>query len=389
VAPTEALFAIAATIPVATVFLLVARGLVVARREARALLVVEAAPLDTPLTVVVPARNEAARIGPTLDALLADESAHLRVLVVDDGSTDDTREIVRAFAARDVRLTLHEGGDDGTPGFGKPLALARATSLVDAGAQEILFLDADVTLTRGALGGLVRARRASGAAALSGNPRLVCASVVEEALVPAFVALVAALYRPSRVMDPRDDAAFLNGQCILVARAALDDVGGFFAVKDTVLEDVALARLLKARGHALALADLRPHAATRMATSWREVRASFGKNAVPLFGGPLRTFLLGALALVLGEAPLVSLAAALALFVLVDDARALGLVGALALATVVGQGALRRTMGQRAWPALVVPFTQACVSFVLVEASLRAWRGGTVHWRGRSYPSST
>lgn len=387
--PSEALVDIAATVPVAALFLVVARGLVLARREARALLVVDRAPLDAPLTVVVPARNEGARVGATLDALLADESAHLRVLVADDGSTDDTRDVVRAAMARDARLSLTVLHDDGTTGFGKPLALARATKAIDGAATEILFLDADVTLTKGALGGLVRARRAAGAAALSGNPRLVCASAVEEALVPAFVALVAALYRPSRVMDARDARAFLNGQCILIARAALDDVGGFDAVKDTVLEDVALARLLKARGHRLALADLRPHAATRMYTSWSEIRSGFGKNAVALFEGPLRTFALGALALALGAAPLVSLAAAIAVWRANADARALIVVDALGVTTIIGQSLLRRAMGQRLWPALVVPLTQACVAFVLVEASVRAWRGGPITWRGRTYPSST
>jgi cellulose synthase/poly-beta-1,6-N-acetylglucosamine synthase-like glycosyltransferase len=368
------------TAPLVLLFVVVARGLTASRREAAALLTVDRAPLTEPLTVVIPARNEAGRIAETLRALLVDESPHLRVLVYDDRSTDDTAARVSAIASGDGRVTLVVGRDRVEPGFGKPLALAAALTHVDAREPRVLFLDADVSLASGTVGGLVRLLQQTGAAALSGNPRLVCGSLVEEALVPAFVALVAALYRPSRVMRADDPIAFLNGQLLLVDRRALDDVGGFLAVKDTVLEDVALARLLKAKGHALALADLRAHAATRMYTSWSEIRSGFGKNAVALYGGPWRTFALGVLAFALGAAPLFSLAIALAF-----GPPVVGPVLVLSLAVMGMQAQLRRRMGHRAWPALVVPLTQASVAFVLVEAALRAWRGGAIHWRGRVY----
>jgi cellulose synthase/poly-beta-1,6-N-acetylglucosamine synthase-like glycosyltransferase len=368
--------------PIAFLLVFLARGLVVSQREMRALLVLTRAPLTSTLTVVIPARNEATRIEATLHALLVDESSHLRVIVYDDRSTDDTAARVRAIASRDARLTLVVGEEPRESGFGKPLALAAAVAHTDVHEPYLLLLDADVVLAPGTLGGLVHLARTRGVAALSGNPRLVCESLVEEALVPAFVALVAAVYRPSRVMRTDDESAFLNGQLMLIERRALGDVGGFLAVKDTVLEDVALARRLKAKGHTLALADLRPHAATRMYTSWGEIRAGFGKNAVALYGGPLRTLLLGVLAFALGTAPLVSLVFAFGFVV-----QPTVVAGVLALIFVVGvmQALLRARMGQRAWPALVVPITQSCVAFVLVEAALRAWRGGAIHWRGRVY----
>ena len=375
-------------VPGALSLALMGATLVVARREARALVRVTPGPLEGALTILIPARDEAERIGATLDALLADPSPTLRILVYDDRSTDDTRALVEARMGRDARLVLIDGSADPPPVYcGKPAALARALEHADAAElptrERVLFLDADVVLAPGALGGIVRALEESGARALSGLPRLVVHSLSEVLLVPAFVGLAARRYPPSKVHEAHSPVAFLNGQLILIERAALDEVGGFGSVEDSILEDVALAARLKGRGHALRLADLRAVAETRMYSTVGDILEGFGKNAVPLQGGLWATAVVGLLSFALSlGAPLTLLGS----FAVAPGPCAF--VGGLLFGLVLlAQMRARRTLEVPAWPAWLAPLSYAVVAFVFVRSALRVATKGEVRWRGRRYPA--
>jgi cellulose synthase/poly-beta-1,6-N-acetylglucosamine synthase-like glycosyltransferase len=367
-------------LPGSGAFLLLLAAYLLARREMARLVRVEPRPLEGSLVVIVPARNEEARLGPTLDALLADDASGLRVCVYDDRSTDRTADVVIARATRDPRLTLVRGDEEPPPGcFGKPVGLQRALAAVRANgnSERVLVVDADVILQVGALGGLVAAQAAAGAHGVSGFPRFACRSVVEELFVPAFAGLAASMYPPSRVHDPKKKTAFMNGQVMLLDTKALDAVGGFQAVAGSVVEDISLARALKGGGFCLLFCDLRAVAHTRMYTSWSEIAEGFGKNAVAIFGGPVAVALhaMAALALSLGG-PVGALLAATtsrAPLVLVS----LGLW----LAIIVVQAASRGLIGVRRWPAPLAPFIYAGVAFVLVRAALTPM----VTWKGRRY----
>lgn len=365
-------------------------ALVVGRRQLASLVRASAGPLDEPLLVVIPARNEALRLEPTLAALLAEPSPALQVLVVDDRSSDGTAMVVERAAMADPRVRLLRLHEDPPPGvFGKPRALAAAID--DARARgalpaRVLFLDADVLLSPGALGGLVAAKRASGAAALSGVPRLACESAVEELFVPPLVSVVTGRFPPRRVHDARDPTAFLNGQLVLVDTQALDDAGGWRGVAHTVLEDVALARALKARGHALRLADLRALSSTRMYGSLGEIAAGFGKNAIALLGRSAG--LVGLFAFALSLLPASAVALALV-------GHAVGGSSSMLAAVVVAGGAVlgvqamaRRLAGVAVWPVVVLPLAYLGVALILGTASVRALLGRPLTWRGRSYSAS-
>jgi len=345
-----------------------------AGRERRALGALTPAPLLEPLLVVIPARNEAERLPHTLDLLLAEPSPSLRVVVVDDASTDGTAALVEERARRDRRLVLRRPSwPPATDLFGKPRALDDGIR-ADGGAHAlILCLDADVHLAPGALGGLVAAL--GDRHALSAMPRLDDVTAVEKALVPAFVAAVGATHPPSAVHDPGSPVAFLNGQVMLLRRAALDAVGGFASVSHTVLEDVALARRLKAAGHRLALVDGRGLLATRMYDSFGGIVAGFGKNARALHGDALWR-----LAIVLPlSAWLPWLMPALAAVTAgaIDDVIAVaGLVVAVAAAAVN-----RARLGSSPWWALASPLVMTVVGAVYLRAAV-VRRG---QWRGRTF----
>lgn len=376
-----------------TIALLYASAWWRARREVAALVPVGHRPLEEPLVVVIPARNEEDRLGPTLDAVLADESPALSVYVFDDASTDATADVVQARAAKDKRLRLLRGAQEELPPgvFGKPRALARAVAAIEAQhalPDVLLFLDADVVVEKGAVGGLVAALRRENAHALSGTPALVLKSLVEEALVPAFVSLVGERHRPTKVQA--GEHAFLNGQCILIEREAYVAVGGFAAVETTVLEDVALGERLLAQQRRLRLADLRQSIATRMYRSWSEIALGFGKNARVVLGGKASLVRLACLGLALAWAPWGALATAVAFAQGASSDANAGL--ALLMTTsfyaiiVVFGGAVRKTMGAGWWPALVLPLVWSAVALVLLRAAFI----DSVRWKGRAYsaPSS-
>ena len=92
---------------------------------------------DVPVSVVVAARDEAARIGALVDALSAQTHRALDIVVVDDGSTDRTRDVLAAWAARDVRVRVLPN----TGAAGKKGALA--TGIAAARAPVVLLTDAD------------------------------------------------------------------------------------------------------------------------------------------------------------------------------------------------------------------------------------------------------
>ncbi len=366
--------------------LLLLYGSVTGRRELAALVPVAPCPLERKLRVVIPARDEVDRLPATLDALLRDPSPQLEVVVYDDRSSDGTGALLDQRARKEPRLLVLHGEDEPPAGkFGKPMALARAVQGADQrlGRHDglWLFLDSDVVLGADVLGGLARAFDGSGAGALSGVPRFECTSALEQLLVPTLTSLVGMRHPPRAVHDAGAPVAFLNGQLILIERRALDEVGGFLAVSDTVLEDVALAHLLKASGKALRLAALQPHARTRMYTSWREIDQGFGKNAVALFGGPARTVVSAVAALGLSCLPITGVVAA----VVVGEPALLLLALTSLLVSVASQLGLRRALSLPRWPVLVLPLSYAGAAYVLVRAALRSLVGGEVTWRGRRY----
>lgn len=379
----ESLMHVGVILPGGLTLLIIVLAFFKATREESALLRIDRLPLIDPLTVIIPARNEEERIGPTLESLLNEPSEALRIVVYDDSSSDKTAEVVRSIARTDPRVQLIQGGGEPAVGFGKPVALARATTKANAQSECLLFLDADVHIKEGTLGGLY-AKYKNSEAVISGCPDLICGSPIESIFVPAFISMVAGQYAPSKVHDDQSKTAFLNGQLIFVSQRALHAVGGFSSVTDTILEDVALGHRLKAHGFKLRLADFRGLAATRMYTSWTEIRMGFGKNACALFGGPYRTIGLAFIGMCVALGPLMSLLAS----VLYRNALLQLISMAIYVLVVCMQFAMRRRMQVPSWPVLLVPLIYLGVFRVLAGAAWTQLRGGDVQWKDRVYTAN-
>ena len=216
-----------------------------------------------PITAVVPARDEAETVGETIGSLLRqDYRGPFNVILIDDQSRDATarvaREAAAAFGAGD-RLNVITGRPLPAGWTGKLWAQNQG---VEAAAQAanpleyLLLTDADIVFAPGTLSSLVARAERQGLVLNSLMVKLRCKSFAERLFVPAFVFFFQMLYPFGWVNDPRRGTAAAAGGCMLVKREALQAAGGLASIRRALIDDCALAKLLKARGPiALALTD--------------------------------------------------------------------------------------------------------------------------------------
>jgi hypothetical protein len=260
------------------------------------------APRRTPaVSLLIPARDEAENLRAVLPHLARLDYPALEVLILDDGSADGTAAVVREHAPRDPRLRLLPGAPLPAGWLGKNWACHQ---LAGAARGEVLvFCDADVTPAPAAVARTVALMDRGGADVLTAIPRQRFGSWAERAVIPLVVHLpILALLPLRRVPRTRSPSLSMgNGQWLAFTRAAYRRSGGHAAVRDAVVEDVALGRRVKAAGlrllPVLATGTLR----VRMYRGTRALGEGFGKNLYPLMGarplafaGALGVFLLGA-----------------------------------------------------------------------------------------------
>ena len=248
------------------------------------------------ISVVIPARDEEARLGPCLDGLRGEPAAE--VLVVDDRSTDATAALARARGA-----TVVAGRELPAGWAGKAWALQQG--LEAAGGDWVVFLDADTRPKPGLLHALVEA--AGAVDVLSAAPRFVCDGALERALHAAMAVTIPVRVGPTDVPghQPRPARALLNGQCVVARRAPLARAGGWGRVRGHLTEDVALARSLRGAGWRIGFVDAADLLDVRMYESARETWDGWGRSLMgPDVHGPLRQ---------LGDVALLWLAVALPL----------------------------------------------------------------------------
>jgi cellulose synthase/poly-beta-1,6-N-acetylglucosamine synthase-like glycosyltransferase len=227
------------------------------------------------VSVIVPARNEAANLATCLRSLAGQRGATYEVIVVDDHSTDGTREIARGFPVKIIEA-------DPLPDRWSGKCNACWTGAKVATGKWLLFTDADTRHTAASIASGLREAEQYDAALLSYSPKQEVHSFAERALMPVIFAELAASFRPKDVSDPASPAAAANGQYLLIRRDAYDAAGGHAAVARAILEDVELARRIKRAGYRLQfrLSDV---LSTRMYRTFPEMWEGWTKNLALLF----------------------------------------------------------------------------------------------------------
>jgi len=329
------------------------------------------APVRGSVAVVVPVRDEAENVLDCLAAALDQRGVpELRVVVVDDGSTDGTAGLVAGHP--DPRVRLVTAPAPGPGWLGKPNACARGAEAA-GDADVLVFLDADVRLMPDAVAAAVAVLDDAGLDLVSPWPRQLTGSVAER-LVQPLQQWLWATFLPLRLAErsPRPALAAANGQFLVVRRQAYERAGGHDAVRGEVIEDVALLRAVKAAGGRGAVVDGSTLAVCRMYEGWAGVRNGYAKSLWAAVGGSPAAGLVAAGALT----AVWVLPAAAAL----RGSRA-GLVGYAA--GVAGRAVSAAATGGRVWPDALAHPLSVLVLDVLVARSVAGHRRGTLRWRGR------
>ena len=209
------------------------------------------------LTVVIPAYNEAGNIAACVQAVLASDPPCDRwsLMVVDDDSSDATVQLANAAAAASgappERFALLQAGPrpSGEHWVGKNWAGSCAAEQL--GSDWLLFVDADVRLHPSTLRRALRQAERDQADLLSLAPRLSCSCLAEWMVQPIMASLLGLGFPIEAANDPSSGVAFAAGPFMLFRRQVYEQIGGHRSLASEVVEDLALARRIKAEGFRL------------------------------------------------------------------------------------------------------------------------------------------
>ena len=232
------------------------------------------------VSVIIPARNEEANLAACVESLIERGDLGVEIIVVNDQSTDRTKEVAQSFPG------VHVIDADSLPTGWTGKNNALVSGVRHARCDWFLFTDADTIHRPGSLRRALAEAQQFEVDLLSYSPEQIAVTFWEMATLPVIFAELARRYPPSKVSDPNSPEAAANGQYILVSRNAYEAVGGHAAIASCILEDVALARAMKASGRKIRFRYAPDAVRTRMYRNFRQLREGWTKNLALLFPNP-------------------------------------------------------------------------------------------------------
>lgn len=338
------------------------------------------------VTVVLPAKDEAADLKDAASAILAQREVTLQLVIVDDRSTDGTGAVADRVAVEDARCRVIHNRELPDGWLGKSHACCRGAA--EASSEWLLFTDADVRLDRDAAAAAIAQAEREGFDLFSLWPRDDSTGFWPGLLVPLCGAMIVIWYGRAAARSSERGDAFANGQFLLIRRRVYEAVGGHEAVRACLIEDIPLARVVARSGGLVGSAPGPDLAGVRMYRTLAEVARGWRR----IFVGVLTPVqMLGCIgSLLLGSVlPLVLLPIALAMVVFGGASMwtTLWLCSAAVQLAVLMSVSIRffglaKCDRRRLW---LYPLSVAGVLVILIGASWDAARGRMVEWRGTRY----
>jgi chlorobactene glucosyltransferase len=337
---------------------------------------------EVPLvSVLIPARNEAGRIGPCLESLLAQSWARMEIIVLNDRSEDGTAGVVASFASRDARVRMVEGGELPAGWTGKAWACQQLAG--QSRGDFLLFADADTRHQADSVAAAMGEMQQGRHDLVSLWPHQETLTWSEKAVVP-FMLVMLLVFMPHWMPGRTRSLGAANGQFLLFRRKAYQDIGGHEAVRGHLVDDVALARELKSSGGRVRNLDGSRHVSCRMYESFPQLWEGFSKNLRAGFEDSTPTFLIfHAVEFYWGLWPFL---------VLIAAGCGLPGVGSGAVALAGAQAVL--VLGQRGWIAwrcrqpVSTLFWHPAAQMIVLAIAANSWRWhatGRIRWKGRVY----
>lgn len=325
------------------------------------------------VTVLIPARDEAASISRTL-AALERQGKNLTVIVIDDQSSDGTADLAKTSFRGELRVL--QGKELPKEWVGKLWALEQGRQVVTT--ELIVLLDADIELAPGTIRALKSKLKAENLDLVSLMAELRMETLWEKILSPAFIFFFKLLYPFAVGNDPRSRLGVAAGGCVLIRAGTLQAIGGFSALKASIIDDCELAKKVKQFGEKTWIGlthsakSQRPYPS--LGSFWNMVaRTAFTQLRYSVFLLLITTFLMVLVfwfpALGLTHRSMIARAASW-----------LGLVSMWASYLPVVRF-YRRT------PFLVITLPLVALLYLLMtwSSAIRYWSGRRSVWKGRSY----
>jgi hopene-associated glycosyltransferase HpnB len=334
------------------------------------------------VVAIVPARNEAALIGSAITSLL-NQTVALRVILVDDESTDGTADVARRVAEKAGKtdaLIVIQGKPMPAGWTGKVWSMHQGIEYARVRGFNppwLMLTDADVLHGPETVASLGRIASQGQYDLVSFMVKLHCESLAEKLLIPAFVYFFLMLYPPAWIRNPRRATAGAAGGCMLVRAEALECAGGLQAVRNAVIDDCALAGLLKRHGRRLWVGLTDQSQSLRRYETFSQIehmisRTAFNQLKHSLFlllctiAGMVITYLAPPLLLLSGSRMPIFLGAAS------------WAAMAITYSSIVRYYRLKPT-----W-ALALPLTALFYLGATVHSAVKYWSGSGGEWKGRA-----
>jgi glycosyltransferase involved in cell wall biosynthesis len=329
------------------------------------------------ITVIVPARNEAADIASTLHSLLAQDYPNLQIIAIDDRSTDQTGAIIDTNASQYPEKLRAIHVTELPPGWlGKTHAMALAAR--QASTDYLLFTDADVVFRSDAIRRSLAHAVATSADHLVTVPTTLIHRWDEAAILGFFQIFSLWAARPWRISNPKSQHDAIGiGAFNLIRREAYQQVGGFESLRMEIIEDIGLGRRIKRAGLAQRLCFGRGLVSLHWASGAGGLVSVMTKNLWAAFRFSIWLALLGCLWLLV-----FCVAPAAALFLAPTRLPAILTFAVVAFAYRL----LGRHSGISTWNALFFPFGAMVFLFALLRSMLLTLKQGGIVWRGTFYP---
>ena len=330
------------------------------------------------VSIIVPARNEEESLRACLESLVAQEGISFELIVIDDGSTDRTREIAEAFLRSPVSIRIVDPPPLPQGWVGKNNAMTAGAK--EARGKWFLFTDADTVHRPGSLVKAVAEAEDHHAEMLSYSPQQEVHGFWQKAVMPVIFAELAVTFRPSQVSDAKTEVAAANGQYILISKDAYEAVGGHAAIATDLLEDVALARIVKRSGRKIFFRYAPDAAHTRMYRSFAQLKEGWTKNLAVLFPQPQKLA-----AKRLTEFVLIIGSIAIAVFGVLNKQPETALPASLIGLVTSGYFFRRIAKAHFAVDSTILAvFGLPVFAYLLIRSALFHKKGGVV-WKGRRY----
>jgi chlorobactene glucosyltransferase len=257
-----------------TIFLLKLLKIITYHKE---LPIVEELDGNTPMvSIIVPMRNEERNARQCIESLMSQNYSNFEVIVVDDRSEDDTLKILKEFASKHSNIRLVEGTPTPEGWIGKNHALWQGVR--EAKGIWFLFLDADTISENHMLPSAIKFVEDNGIDMLSLSPFQILETFWERVVQPVIFSSLYYAFPQKKINDPKSKLAAAIGQFILIKRSVYENTGGHSSIKNKIVEDFALAQLVKGSGYRLCVMRGIKLIRTRMYTNFDELWEGWTKN---------------------------------------------------------------------------------------------------------------